>query len=95
MGVPVVTRAGRSATSRAGRSLLHTMGLPECVADTEEDYIRIAAELAGDLERLAEMRRTLRPRMQASPLMDAPRFAGHVEKAYRTMWERWCAREGS
>jgi predicted O-linked N-acetylglucosamine transferase (SPINDLY family) len=29
--------------------------------------------------------------MQASPLMDAPRFAQNVEAAYRSMWERWCS----
>ena len=40
---------------------------------------------------LAELRTTLRPRMQASPLMDAPRFARHIEIAYRTMWRAWCA----
>jgi len=29
--------------------------------------------------------------MQSSPLMDASRFARHVEAAYRSMWQRWCA----
>jgi len=91
MGVPVITRAGRQAVSRASLSLLHTIGLPEWVAQSEEDYIRIAAEWAADLPRLAELRGTLRSRMQASPLMDAPRFARNLEAAYRTMWQRWCA----
>jgi len=35
----------------------------------------------------------LRPRMGASPLMDAPRFARNIEAAYRTMWQRWCAKQ--
>jgi predicted O-linked N-acetylglucosamine transferase (SPINDLY family) len=93
MGVPVVTLAGRRAMSRAGDSLLHAMGLPEWVARSEEEYIRIATERAADLPRLAELRATLRARMQVSPLMDGPRFARNVEAAYRTMWRRWCARE--
>jgi protein O-GlcNAc transferase len=94
MGVPVVTLAGRTAVGRGGASVLHNIGLPELVAQTPQEYIRIATGLASDLPRLAELRRTLRPRMQASPLMDAPRFARNVEAAYRQMWRNWCANRG-
>lgn len=92
MGVPVITREGSRAVSRAGGSLLRNVGLPEFIATDEEDFIRIAVEWAGDLPRLAGLRRTLRAQMQASPLMDASRFARKVEAAYRIMWLRWCAR---
>jgi predicted O-linked N-acetylglucosamine transferase (SPINDLY family) len=91
MGVPVVTLAGERPVSRAGLSILSTIGRGELAASSEEEYARLAEELAGDLPRLAELRATLRPRMQASPLMDASRFARNVEAAYRQMWERWCS----
>ena len=68
------------------------LGLPELVAETPEQFVRIAAELASDLPRLSELRATLRDRMQDSPLMDAPRFARNVEAAYREMWRRWCVK---
>ena len=90
MGVPVVTLAGRTAVGRGGASILTNLGLPELIARTPQQYVQIAAELAGDLPRLAELRRTLRGRMESSPLMDAPRFAGNVEAAYRQMWRNWC-----
>jgi predicted O-linked N-acetylglucosamine transferase (SPINDLY family) len=93
MGVPVVSLAGERAVSRAGLSQLTNLGLPELVAFSEEDYVKIAVQLANDLPRLAEWRRTLRPRMEASVLMDAPRFARQIENAYRTMWRQWCAKE--
>jgi predicted O-linked N-acetylglucosamine transferase (SPINDLY family) len=95
MGVPVVTLVGRTVVGRAGLSQLTNLGLPELIAQTPEQYVHIAAELAGELPRLAELRRTLRARMEASPLMDAPRFAGNIEAAYRRMWRNWCERGGA
>jgi predicted O-linked N-acetylglucosamine transferase (SPINDLY family) len=91
MGVPVVSLIGKTAVGRAGLSILSNIGLPELVARSEDEYVRIATELASDLPRLSELRSTLRQRMQQSPLMDAPRFARNVEAAYRQMWRNWCA----
>jgi len=91
MGVPVVSLAGKTAVSRAGWSILANAGLPELVAKTADEYVRIAVDLANDLPRLQALRSTLRQRMQTSPLMDAPRFARNIESAYRQMWQKWCA----
>jgi predicted O-linked N-acetylglucosamine transferase (SPINDLY family) len=91
MGVPVVTRAGRTHASRVGVSLLTNVGLPEMIAADEDAYARIAVRLAADEARLAELRSGLRGRMAASPLTDAPRLARNVEAAYREMWRKWCA----
>ena len=93
MGAPVLTMPGEMPASRAGLSILSSIGLGEMAASSEEDYVRIAAALAGNLPRLADLRATLRQRMQASPLMDAPRFARNVEAAYQKMWQRWRARD--
>jgi predicted O-linked N-acetylglucosamine transferase (SPINDLY family) len=91
MGTPVVSLAGTTAISRLGLSILNNLGLPELAATSTEDYVRIAAQLAGDPSRREELRATLRTRLQASPMMDARRFARNVETAYRAMWRRWCA----
>ncbi|MEP6670073.1 MAG: tetratricopeptide repeat protein [Chthoniobacter sp.] len=95
IGVPVVSLAGERAISRAGLSQLSNLGLPELIAQSEDDYVAIATQLAGDLPRLAELRATLRGRMEASVLMDAPRFARRIEAAYRAIWQRWCVAQGS
>ena len=91
MGVPVVTLAGETATSRGGASLLHAVGLGQLVAQTPEQYLDIAAGLAADPEHLAALRASMRQRMSTSPLMDEARFTRNLEKAYRAMWRRWCA----
>ena len=94
MGVPVVTLAGEIHASRVGVSLLTSAGLPGLVANTEDEFLRIAADLAADPPRLAELRANLRGRMSRSLLMDAPRYARQVEAAFRGMWRQWCAQPG-
>jgi predicted O-linked N-acetylglucosamine transferase (SPINDLY family) len=92
MGVPVVSLVGPRRISRAGLSQLSNLGLAELAAYSEEEYVRIATSLAGDLPRMVELRATLRSRMERSVLMDAPRFTRQIEAAYRAMWRQWCSR---
>ena len=91
MGVPVVTLSGATHSSRMVTSVLQNLGCPGWIAGTPEEYVRIATALASDLPRLAEIRRSLRARMAASPLTDGASFARNVEHAFREMWRAWCA----
>jgi predicted O-linked N-acetylglucosamine transferase (SPINDLY family) len=91
MGVPVITLRGDRHASRVGASLLTQTRLTDLIADSVEAYVETAVALAGDPARLSELRQSLRPRMAASPLCDAPAFADKIEHAYRTIWQRWCA----
>lgn len=91
MGVPVVTLAGPVHVSRVGVSLLHTAGLVELIAESPQDYVRKAVELATDSDRLTSLRGTLRARVQASPLTDAQRIVSTIEDAYRCMWRQFCS----
>lgn len=94
MGVPVITLGGERFASRHSLSHLAAAGLPELVAGDRAEYAAKAVSLAGDLPRLEALRSSLRDRMAASPLCDAPRFTRNLEQAYRSMWRRWCL-EGS
>ncbi|MDR3056302.1 MAG: tetratricopeptide repeat protein [Zoogloeaceae bacterium] len=89
MGVPFVTWPGDSLVSRMGRIILKNVGLDELVVDSADAYVELAVSLANDPERLKKLRANLRERMQASPLMDAPRMAKSLEQAFRGMWRRW------
>jgi len=91
MGVPTLTLVStKTVLGRGGWTQLCNLGLQELAAETPEQYVALAAGLAGDLTRLEELRSTLRQRMLRSPLMDGKRFARHVEQLYRQMWRRWC-----
>jgi predicted O-linked N-acetylglucosamine transferase (SPINDLY family) len=90
MGVPVVTRVGRTVVGRAGYSQLSNLGLSELVAWSDDQFVSIATDLARNWTRLAHLRGTLREQIERSPLMDAAGFARNIEAAYRFMWQQWC-----
>jgi protein O-GlcNAc transferase len=92
MGVPTVTLRGRTAVGRGSVSILSNVGLTDWIAETPEQYVSIAVNMAVNLQRLAELRAGLRKRMEQSPVMNAVQFAGEMEVAYRGMWENWCLR---
>ena len=85
MGCPVVTRAGKTHVSRVGVSLLSAVGLQEFITHTREDYIEKAVALAGQTERLEELRTGMRERLRQSVLMDEKRFVQGFEKALMEM----------
>ena len=89
-GVPVVTCPGRSFQSRVAGSLLHAIGLPELVAPSIAEYEAIALTFAVDREAHAAIRAKLARNRLSAPLFDTAKFTRALEKAYETMWWRWC-----
>ncbi|MBT9547079.1 MAG: tetratricopeptide repeat protein [Candidatus Sericytochromatia bacterium] len=87
MGVPVISLA---AGTRAGVSLLNTLGHPELLAQSQSEYIAKALALAQDPLRLVAYRQTLRQTLLASPICDSRAYAREIENAYRHVWQRWC-----
>uniref|UniRef100_UPI00102C5089 O-linked N-acetylglucosamine transferase, SPINDLY family protein n=1 Tax=Candidatus Magnetaquicoccus inordinatus TaxID=2496818 RepID=UPI00102C5089 len=86
MGVPLVTLLGEGFMSRMGSSVLHTIGSPQWVASTCEEYVQIACQLATDYALLATIRAGLRERMQHSPLCAAPSYTADLERQLLRIW---------
>jgi predicted O-linked N-acetylglucosamine transferase (SPINDLY family) len=91
MGVPTITLPGDKFAGRHSFSHLSNVGLVECIAHDQADYVARAVELASDLQRLQVLRLTLRQRMTMSPLCDGAAFAFHFGQIMRGVWHRWCA----
>lgn len=87
-GLPMVTCAGGSFASRVAASLLQAVGLPELVTQSLADYEALAAALASDPQRLAQLRARLRETRASAPLFDSPGFTRHLEAAYGQMAQR-------
>ena len=85
MGVPVITLPGQHFFGRMGLSILKTLSLEECIAQSTTEYVRIAVELATQSERLTQYRSTLRNRLQTSAICDGQQFTRGFEAACRAM----------
>jgi predicted O-linked N-acetylglucosamine transferase (SPINDLY family) len=92
MGVPVVTLSGDLHVSRVSSSLLTAVGAPELIATTDTLFVNNAQDLAQSPHRITDYHATLRARLLASPLCDAPAFAARFAHTLRAMWADACAR---
>lgn len=93
MGVPVITLAGDRHASRVGASLLTHVGLQTLIANSIENYVRLAIELANNHEYLCALRFDLRKRLAISPVCDEIGFTRAFESILREMWRIWCSGE--
>ncbi|MCO6186744.1 hypothetical protein [Rhizobium sp. L1K21] len=87
-GLPVLTLAGKGFAARVCASLLTAIGAPELIVETEENYVRVALELARDQSRLSALRSRIVDNRFKAPLFDSERFTRHLEQAFEAMAER-------
>jgi predicted O-linked N-acetylglucosamine transferase (SPINDLY family) len=87
-GLPVLTKRGRQAHANVAASFLSALGLPELIAESVEDFVARAAELAQDKTARAALRARLDASVAVNLPFDAPGLARHVEAAFATMIER-------
>ena len=89
MGVPVIAYYGNNRPSRGTAGIVHHLGKPEWIARSTQQYAELVASLAGDLDELASLRRSLRE-MTLQTISDEQRFVSELEKSYRQVWTSWC-----
>ncbi|CAE1308336.1 OGT [Acanthosepion pharaonis] len=88
-GTPMVTLPGETLASRVAASQLHTLGCPELVAKSREDYVNIAVRLGTDQDYLKSVRAKVWKARTTSPLFNTKLYASHLEKLYLRMWDRY------
>jgi protein O-GlcNAc transferase len=89
MGVPVVTKLGPRLPERVSASILMSIGRSELVAETVEEYVRIATSLRPTVAN----RQAIRAALGRSALVDHPSYVRVVENTYRAIWARWCEQQ--
>jgi len=92
-GCPVLTAAGQTFPSRVAGSLLRTIGLPELITTSLQEYEEMALRLAGGADLLNDLRARLQANRKTSLLFDGGQFARSLEQAFGTMWEIYTSGE--
>ncbi|KAF4529243.1 hypothetical protein B566_EDAN017350 [Ephemera danica] len=87
-GTPVVTLPGETLASRVAASQLTTLGCPELIASSIQEYENIAIRLGTDREYLKAVRVKVWQARSTSPLFDCRIYARAMEGLYYAMWER-------
>lgn len=83
MHTPFIALAGDSYVSRVGVSLLHTVGCPELIASTKDDYVKYAIELSKDKKRLKSYHETMRQKVLDSSIGDGKLFTKDMETLFK------------
>jgi predicted O-linked N-acetylglucosamine transferase (SPINDLY family) len=92
MGLPLVSRAGRSAASNIATRILTTINHKEWLASNFDEYIDIAISLTMDFDKLALIRKTLRSEVMNSLIMDYEGVTRRIESALLHGWKGICER---
>lgn len=85
MGVPVLTRPGRSFASRFCASVVCAAGLDDLICESAEDYARKAVSIGRDRELARGYKQRLRSHRDSSVLRDMDGTIRRLEDLYREM----------
>ena len=91
MGIPVVAKLGKGASSRAAGAILKAIGLDDWVAGNEQDYLAIAQKFAAMPFHLEKLRADLPATIANSPAGNIRVYTQRVEAGYRQFWRDYCA----
>ena len=85
MGLPILTRSGRSYISRMAGSLLTAIGLPDLITENLGHYERLAIALGQNPARVASYKRYLAEQGRSSPLFDVPQIVRDLEAEFERL----------
>ena len=82
LGLPVLTKIGRSFSSRVSASILNSIGLNELIVNTEKDYKEKALYFAKNRLELKKIKNTLNTLKNNSSLSNKKDYTKYLEEIY-------------
>nr|XP_054755102.1 UDP-N-acetylglucosamine--peptide N-acetylglucosaminyltransferase 110 kDa subunit-like isoform X2 [Lytechinus pictus] len=88
-GTPMITLPGETLASRVAASQLQTLGCPELIANSKQEYEDIAIRLGTDIKFRQHIRAKVWRRRIESPLFNTKMYAQSLELLYAKLWEKY------
>ena len=88
-GLPVLTCPGETYASRMGAGLSSSVGMPELICESIEQYIQKAIDLGNDPELLRSLKARLTHSLIDAPLFKPQLFIGHLERGFKQIWRSY------
>mmetsp|Transcript_27426 Transcript_27426/g.69211 ORF Transcript_27426/g.69211 Transcript_27426/m.69211 type:complete len:330 (-) Transcript_27426:166-1155(-) len=86
-GLPLLTLAGENMARRCGASFLRTLGVPELLARTHDEYVEVGIALSTNPSILTHLRARMESLRFRSSLFDTQRWVRELERMLFLMWE--------
>jgi predicted O-linked N-acetylglucosamine transferase (SPINDLY family) len=86
----VVTKLGKTPSSRVAGAILKAIGLDDWVADDDDGYLAIARKFASNPSHLEQLRSELPARIASSDAGNVEIYTRKVESGYRQFWRDYC-----
>ncbi len=86
MGVPTITLSGQVFNSKFGVSINKNLNMNNFIAKDQIDYIEKAKMISSDINKLNQIRKSLRSLAMNSPLFDNKDFGLELSKTLKDKW---------
>ncbi|WP_052041203.1 tetratricopeptide repeat protein [Prochlorococcus sp. MIT 0801] len=84
-GLPVLTKIGESFAARVSASLLTSIGLPELITHSEDEYEQLALNLAMNPDKIKLLKDKLRNQRESSNLFNSKLYTKELEQKLKEL----------
>ena len=85
----MISLPGNTLASRVASALLTTLGCPELIAESREDYLNKVVHYATNPDALRAIQLKVRRQRVRSPLFDTSLLTHNLERAFLAMWAQY------
>ena len=86
--VPIITKLGKTFAANVAGSLLKSLNLEELIAKNEEEYKKIAIELAINKNKFQKLKKKLKENKKSKTLFNSKNYVDNLEKGLEQVYEK-------